>query len=64
MSRDVSNAGDGSQWGQAMHRVLSASEWETFFTKTPCVKQSLVFGVGCAAAMLAHKLHIRSNTKV
>jgi len=38
--------------------LLSKDEWIKFFTKTPCVKSSYLWGIACGALMFAHKTHI------
>lgn len=43
-------------------RVLSADEWRRLLTETPCVHAALLLGVGCSAAMLAHKLALKRTT--
>ena len=35
--------------------LLSTKAWKEFFFKTPCVKSSYLWGIGCGAIMFAHK---------
>ena len=41
--------------GSALSLLLSAKAWKEFFLRTPCVKSSYLWGIGCGAIMFAHK---------
>ena len=38
--------------------LLSRQAWIDFFTKTPCVKSSLLWGIGCSSLLFAHKTRL------
>eukprot|EP01032_Pedospumella_encystans_P007614 gene7614-9116_t len=41
-----------------VQHLTSRKAWEDFFQKTPCVKSSYLWGIGCGALMMAHKARI------
>jgi len=43
--------------------LLSGKLWGEFFTKTPCVRQSFLIGVGTASLVFAHKLRVYPGRK-
>eukprot|EP00601_Ochromonadales_sp_CCMP2298_P030812 CAMPEP_0173348214 /NCGR_PEP_ID=MMETSP1144-20121109/13605_1 /TAXON_ID=483371 /ORGANISM="non described non described, Strain CCMP2298" /LENGTH=107 /DNA_ID=CAMNT_0014295827 /DNA_START=207 /DNA_END=526 /DNA_ORIENTATION=+ len=48
----------------AWSELLKLKTWEDFFTRTPCVKSSYLWGVGCGSLMMAHKTRLyRGNLK-
>ena len=41
-----------------MEKVMSAEAWGDFFTKTPCVRSSYLFGFATTGVIMAHKLRL------
>ena len=40
------------------NKLLSWKNWEDFFYRTPCVRSSFLWGMGCGSMMAAHKLRL------
>eukprot|EP01038_Epipyxis_sp_PR26KG_P010181 gene10181-13698_t len=43
---------------ESVSRLFQKKTWEDFFTKTPCVKTSYLWGAGCGSLMAAHKMRM------
>lgn len=50
--------------GKTWEKVKDTKSWETLFMRTPCVKSSYLWGLGCGSVVMAHKLRIyRGNVR-
>lgn len=50
--------------GKTWEKVKDKKTWETFFMRTPCVKSSYLWGMGCGSVVMAHKLRLyRGNVR-
>mmetsp|Transcript_17468 Transcript_17468/g.29476 ORF Transcript_17468/g.29476 Transcript_17468/m.29476 type:complete len:114 (-) Transcript_17468:566-907(-) len=52
------NAGPGGSTSDLMAELFKTKTWDDFFYRTPCVKSSYLWGIGCGSLMMAHKTRI------
>lgn len=41
--------------------LLKRKTWDDFFFRTPCVRSSYLWGIGCGSIMMAHKMRLYSK---
>lgn len=49
------NNNNNTKYSSTINHLLSRKSWEDHFLRTPCVKSSYLWGIGCGALMMAHK---------